>query len=168
MATDQGLMRVGAGAGFSLLEILIVVAVLGIAALTIVPTFLSHNDEQKIMLAANEIQNALRYAREMAVRDHRSKEVKFDTDNESLQVIDAVSSTPETDPSRKGDYRLDFPSNSLLAGVDIVSVGSVTGIITVTFLATGQPDAANTIVLSYGPHSRVVTVDEFTGRTWVQ
>lgn len=154
--------------GFTLLEIILVTAIIGIAVLVVVPTFLSHDDEQKIVLAASEIQDALKYAKSTAQRDNSPKKVEFNTANDSFQLLDTLSSLPEVHPSSKSAYIVKFSTNSLLDGVDLVSISTATGIVAISFLANGQPDASYQIFLSYGSHRRIIYVDDVTGRVWVQ
>jgi prepilin-type N-terminal cleavage/methylation domain-containing protein len=54
--------------GFSLVELLIVIVILGIVAKVAIPMFSSTSDEQKLDVAANEIIQTLRFARSEAMR----------------------------------------------------------------------------------------------------
>ena len=54
--------------GFSLIELLIVIVILGIVAKVTIPMFFSMSDEQKLEQAASDIIQALRFARSEAMR----------------------------------------------------------------------------------------------------
>jgi prepilin-type N-terminal cleavage/methylation domain-containing protein len=65
--------------GFSLVELLIVIIILGVAAKAAIP-FLSSGDDEKLDVAASEIVQALRFARAEAIRIGTCIEVVIEPD----------------------------------------------------------------------------------------
>ncbi len=53
--------------GFSLLEMMIVVVIIGVVSSVMISPFSSHGDEQKLILAAQEMTDALRFGRSWAM-----------------------------------------------------------------------------------------------------
>ena len=80
--------RIQSDTGFTLIEILLVVAIIGILALVMIPTFTSHEDEQKLIMAATELVDGLRYARSEAIRTGRTFRVEIDHDDDRFMVTD--------------------------------------------------------------------------------
>ncbi len=60
-------MKAPAQAGLSLVELLLVITVLGLAAMLAIPSF-SASDHSKLDLAAEEYAQAIRYARNLAMQ----------------------------------------------------------------------------------------------------
>jgi prepilin-type N-terminal cleavage/methylation domain-containing protein len=64
-------------AGFSLVELLIVIVILGIVAKVAIPMFSSISDEQKLEQAALELANAFRFGRSEALRTGTWHQIKL-------------------------------------------------------------------------------------------
>ena len=157
----------GMGNGFTLLEILIVVVIIAIAALTVVPMMSSAGSLQ-IRSAANMIAADLEYAKSMAISRGQDYSVVFNAATESYQIEDL--SKPVGDPERiidhpvkKGfDYIIDFQNDSRLDKVDITSVSFTNS--TVIFNCLGSPDNnGGTINLWAGGTTATVRVEPVTG-----
>jgi len=154
--------RIRSAAGFTLTEIMIVVAILGLAALVVIPTFSSHEDEQKLSMAAAELTDGLRYARNEAIRTGNTFRVTINADNDQFKIID-LAALPGQDvihPVSRIPYNVDFAASRRYSGVDITG----SGVIMVDFHGTGQTDRNEVIILSYGPFTTAVKVESSSGR----
>jgi type II secretion system protein H len=154
--------RIRSAAGFTLTEIMIVVAILGLTALVVIPTFTSHEDEQKLSLAAAELTDGLRYARNEAIRTGNTFRVTINLDNDQFMIADLAALPGQTviHPVSRTPYNVDFPSSGRYSGIDITG----SGVITINFHSNGRTDRDEVIILSYGPFTTAVKVESFSGR----
>jgi type II secretion system protein H len=106
--------------GFSLIEILIVVMIIAIAAAMAIPMMSSAGGIQ-VRSAANMVAADLEYAKSMAISRGRNFSVVFDKSEESYSVEDQDGVISH--PVKKGfDYVVDFRSDGRLDKVDIADV----------------------------------------------
>jgi len=137
--------------GFTVIEILIVVVILVIAAMTVIPLVGSAASTQ-IRSAANMIAADLEYAKSMAISRQKIYAVVFDESAESYQIEDPNGIIGH--PVKKGfPYVVNFSSDSRLSKVDIADVAfNATNAIKFDYL--GSPYDGG-----YGPlNSGVVTL----------
>ena len=148
--------------GFTLIEIMIVVAIIGLTALVVIPSFTSYEDEQKLSMAAAELTDGLRYARSEAIRTGSAFRVEINTDSDEFAITDlaALPGQAVIHPVSRKPYRVAFPASTRYSGIDI----NGTGVINVDFYGTGQANSDEVITLSYGPFTTVITVDSSSGR----
>ncbi len=140
--------------GFTVIEILIVVVILAVAALTAIPLFSSAGSVQ-VRSAANMIAADLERAKSMAISRGQNFSVVFDTAADSYHVEDQTGTTVEH-PVKKGfDYVIDMQDEGL-EKVDITSA-DFNGASRVWFDYLGSPDEGGSVTLQAG--NRVVTVD---------
>jgi prepilin-type N-terminal cleavage/methylation domain-containing protein len=155
-------------AGFTLVEIIIVVLVLAIAAAIVIPNIGSANDSQATAAAAI-LQSDLEVARSMAMTTQAPHSVVFSSDRQSYKVVANygggayTAATAISDPVKKGklyEVRL-----SGLNGMSHVSVTSANfgGQPYVTFLSLGQPTAGGSVVMQVGGITMTVAVETLTG-----
>jgi len=172
--------------GFTVTELLVVVLVLGIAALVTIPDFSSSNPH-KLDLAAAEVAEAVRFARSESVRTGIPHGV-FTQAVGRIRVFWAdTGTTPATptydvrNPIDKKLYDIDFDTHPFAAGVDFSGIASFQGTCTddryIVFDATGAPRCLDpmTVILrssdktlAIGAATRVVTIHGITGRVTVQ
>lgn len=172
--------------GFSLTELLIVVAVLGIVATIAVPTT-AGLDEQRVDEAASEVAQALRYARDISITTGEVYAVALSGVDERVQVLRydgfLVTSLPVYDvrhPLTKRLWDIDFDEYAPARGVDLESTRTYLRACTIPqnhlrFIA-GElvkcevPTSARidqvTITLTRGAASATVLLDGLTGRVW--
>ena len=106
--------------GFTLLELLVVVVILAIAALVAVPSFSGAADMQ-VRAAANRIAADLDYAKGLAVTYQKNYSVVFDTANEAYQIEDE-NGTIIDHPVRPGsEYVVSFKTDSHFSRVNIAT-----------------------------------------------
>lgn len=111
--------------GFTLIEILIVVMIIAIAAMIAVPMMTSAASVQ-IRSAANLIAADLEYAKSMAIGKGMDFAVVFDKENESYQLFKVKDEDGSLEmienPLTKELYEVKFSSDVRLDKVDIVDV----------------------------------------------
>lgn len=73
--------------GFSLIETVVVIAIVAIAAGMTVPNMLSHRPKYAFNRAVNDVYSNLQWARMTAIRENTSCRVEFDETNDSFSVI---------------------------------------------------------------------------------
>lgn len=107
--------------GFTLVELLIVIVIISIAALTAIP-MMSSAAGMQIRSAANMLAADLEYAKSMAISRAQNFSVIFDVSAESYRIEDQYGNVLPH-PVKKGfSYVIDFQNDGRLDKVDIVSV----------------------------------------------
>ncbi len=155
--------------GFTLIEILIVVVIMGIAALLAIPLFSSAGGIQ-LKSAADLIVADLEYAKSMSISKGRRYSVLFDKETESYSVRDPNDSIIEHPVNIGSNYEVNFSTDSRLNQVDIFDV-SFDGGSKVKFDSIGSPlNAADgslgsngTIILRANGEIKTVQVGRETG-----
>ncbi len=163
----------GVSSGFTLIELIIVIVIISIAALTAVPMMSSAASVQ-IRSAANMLTADLEYAKSMSISRGQNYSVVFDTATESYQIFKDQSGTlvPIEHPVKKGfDYEINFSNDGRLNKVDIVDA-DFDGTSVVKFDYLGSPYNGNSpptplnsgvIRLQAGGTTTKVTVEAVTG-----
>lgn len=159
----------GNNRAFTLIEIILVVVILSIAALMALPFAVSGSDVQ-LRSAANIIASDLEYAKSMAISRGKFYWIVFDDAAESYQIEDSNGVIEH--PVKKGfDYIVNFTNDSRLKKVDITST-DFDGTHIVRFDYLGSPYNGNgftnqlnsgVINLSSGDSTMDVTVEPVTG-----
>ncbi len=151
----------GTGHGFTIVELLIVVVILSIVALTAIPMMSSAASIQ-IRSAANMIAADLEYARSMAISRGQNHSVVFDKNTDSYKIVDLNGNVIQH-PVKKGfTYVVDFRNESRLSRVDITNA-AFNGDQTVVFDCLGSPDSGGTVNLQAGGINTTITVEPVTG-----
>lgn len=173
--------------GYTLVEILIVVSLLGIVAVVAVPNFSSVNP-QPLDLAAEEMANAMRFARSEAMRLGTPIGFRQHSLNKRIRVFQPdTSASPWTlnydvyHPHSKHLYDIELDSHPFAAADSVshnrVYRGTCDTPRNVYFDANGTPWCAEPetilleqfdVTLTLGSHSRVVTLHGISGRVTVQ
>ena len=147
--------------GFTLIEIIIVVVILSIAAMAAIPMMSSASNVQ-IRSASNLIAADLEYAKSMAISRGQNYSVVFDVAANSYQIEDQTDTVIQH-PVKKGfDYVMNFSNDSRLGKVDVTGV-SFDGSSTVEFDCLGSPDNGGTITISADGNTATITVEPVTG-----
>ena len=163
----------GRNAGFTLVELLIVVVIISIAALTAIP-MMSSAASMQIRSAANMLTADLEYAKSMAISRAQIFSVVFDAGADSYRIEDK-DGNPLPHPVKKGfNYVIDFQNDGRLKKVDIVSVDfDTTSKVTFDYLGSpfngvGNPLNNGVINLQAGSTTSIITVEPVTGYVSIQ
>lgn len=159
-------------AGYTLVEVLIVVTILGIASAVIVPQMLTAGT-LGVQAAARIIIADILYAQNDAIAQQRNRKVVFDPANESYALTDGAGNILSV--NWKGgvtnNYVVDFANDSRFQGVVIASAnfgGAPGDPPTLEFDALGGPVNGGTVEIQFQNQRYRVTVASFTGRVTVQ
>lgn len=167
--------------GFTLIEILCVVVILGIASAVVVPSLGTRSD-LIAMSATREIMADLMYAQNKAIVSQSMVYAQFDTTNQRYSLtMTPPSVTPATyvaNPVTGQNYQTPFQTGGFKA-VSLQTV-SADGKACLAFDELGQPYAvdaggssallinAATIPVKCGSYTMTVSVEPFTGAMSVQ
>jgi len=179
-------------AGFSLLELSIVVLILGIMALVVIPDSAPSN-QQKLGLAANQIAQALRFAHSEALRtgEHHGVTISQSTQTITVRKYDITTNPVSTElipyhPVNKQSFVFDADTMSLAPGVSIINSSDIFKYITigrrrslifdpqgvpVWVMASGSSVyrlEEGIVELGDGQNQRDIVVSPLTGRVTVQ
>ena len=180
-------MKKIAKSGFTLVEMLIVIVILGIVAKVAIP-MLSSNDPQKLSVAAEETANLLRFALSEANRTGgyvlvdgktTSGQLALYYSNASAQIPPSVGTAAVIDPLTKRAMVLDITNSAFSQGVTLTPIFMFSMSNSATQLLIG-PGTANLevfngssvdkgplypnsqVLLSYGSQSIAVSINEIT------
>ena len=159
--------------GFTLVEIIVVVVIISIAALIAIP-MLSSAAGMQIRSAANIIAADMEYAKSMAISRQKSYSVIFDVNNNKYQ-IESGGNVISHPVNASGNFIVSFASDSRLDRVDISAV-DFNSDLTVTFDYLGSPsDVGGSPLLNSGQVTLEadgitvkVTVEPVTGYVTVE
>ena len=173
--------------GFTLLELTLVTAIIGIVAVSVIPN-LSSTDPSRLDLAALEIADAMRFARSEAIRLGIPRGFRHQLDQKRIRVMRPdMSATPATliydvyQPASKKLYDIDLNTEPFVAVDNVNQSTTFRGTCNQTgdiyFDANGTPWCVDPrtvlleqfdVTLTLGSLSRVVTLHGITGRVTVQ
>ncbi len=159
-------------AGYTLVEVLVVVTILGIASAIVVPQMLAAGT-LGVQAAARIIIADILYAQNDAIAQQRNRRVVFDPDNERYSLVDENGAvlTARWISGSANNYVVDFVNDSRFQGVKIVSAdfgGAPGDPPTLEFDALGGPLNGGTVEIQFQDQRYRVTVASFTGRVTVQ
>ncbi|HEY2587185.1 MAG TPA: GspH/FimT family pseudopilin [Tepidisphaeraceae bacterium] len=160
--------------GFTLIEILTVVVVIGIASAVILPQ-MSSRDDQRVASASRELMADLLYAQNRAIAYQTRHYVQFNTQTNSWQVMTDASSAPGaiiTHPVNGTPYVIKVGTGTM-AKVTLNSV-SFDGNTTISFDPLGMPFswsasggnvplASGAVVFKAGTYQMTVNVAPYSG-----
>ena len=164
--------------GFSLLDLLIVLMILGIMGVILAPQLYSMMTEARLNEAAREMVSGLQYAHSLAVIHQRPFGLKADVDGNWFRVFDYQhrddsnphhEETPPVDaygvvinPFDKNWYIIDLDTIHTYEGVNI-DAAPTDGMI--SFYPDGHSSSDDsTFDLSYAGDTKTITIDGTTGK----
>jgi len=168
--------------GFSLLDLVMVMVILGILGTVAVPQFHSMMGARRLNAASGELVSALQYARNLAVKYQRPFGLRANVAGDWFRVYDdqyRTDASPHHDfvppveafgvvlnPLDKTWYIIDYDTMDTYNGVGIISAPAGN---TVCFYPDGHSSSSDsTFVLGDSGVQRTITVNGTTGRIDVQ
>jgi prepilin-type N-terminal cleavage/methylation domain-containing protein len=158
-------------AAFTFIELIVVMVVLGIAALLAVPMFSSAADSQ-LQAAANTIAADLEYVKNLAITRQMNYTMVFDPATESYRVQETATGTTIAHPTKPGlTFQVNFAGDNRTSQVNIATT-SFDGVSSITFDYLGTPYSGTgtasamtvgQISLSAGTFATTVTIEPVTG-----
>ncbi|MEX0887179.1 MAG: GspH/FimT family pseudopilin [Phycisphaeraceae bacterium] len=157
--------------GYTLVEVLIVVTIVGVAGAIVVPQMLA-SGTMGIQAAARSVIADLLYAQNEAIAQQSAHGVRFDVANDRYQLIDDNGDTIPGSWRMGGGgagYAIDLQRDERFKGVELVTA-AFTGDAsdTIWFDVMGAPDGGGEIVLQFEETRYRVEVASFTGRVTVE
>ena len=151
--------------GFTLVELMIVVALLGIVLAIAVPSINSTLDEMKLDSAAQEIVTATHYVQSLAIKEGVEHGVQFLLLTDTFKCYRNVAGNIILNPINKKLFVVDFAAEGHLQGIDLVST-SLTGN-RLEFSNLGEPSESGSILLGYAGFQKTITVSALLGKVSV-
>lgn len=151
--------------GFTLIEVLVVVAIIGIAGAVVVPQMLK-SSTLTVQAAGRMVIADLLYAQNEAIAQQRPRRLVFDVDGNSYRMTDDQDNTLQAswrDSQGSGNYVINFSKDSRFAGVRLKNV-DFGGEKYVEYDALGAPAQGGSLDLVTDNVTYRVTVSPFTGR----
>ena len=105
--------------GFTFIETLIVVLLMGIVATLAVPAVDSVLTGEKIDAAAAAVVGDIRYAQSLAIRTQKLHSVIFNPANDTYRLTDQAGTTVQH-PLTKQAYQVSFVTQARWQGIDLV------------------------------------------------
>lgn len=159
---------VGAGRGYTLIEVLIVVVVLGIAGAIVVPQMLSAG-QLGVQAAVRMVIADIHYAQNDAVAQQAPRCVEFDPDNDSYALTDCAGQKIDVQWRTGGGegYEVSFRNDQRFRGVRLIEAQFEEDSV-LEFDSLGGPEAGGRVVLDHNGSRYEVVVTAFTGRIQVR
>lgn len=156
-----------AARGFTLIEVLIVVAIIGLAGAIVVPA-IGRMGSLQIQAASRIVIADLIYAQNEAIAHQSVRKLVFDAATGSYKLTDAQGNTLAATWKNGDDanYVVSFKADGRFAGVDLSTV-DFGGAKEISFDALGTPSSGGTVDLVSGSYRYRVSVAAFTGRVTV-
>lgn len=148
--------------GFTLIEIVIVILLIGILAAALAPRLFRQADSFKVEAAAEQIANHIRLAQSLAIARHQTHGIGFDTTNNLYSVYDGNGDAINNPLSPGKTLSIDFNTDDQLKGVDI-STASFGDNPYVTFDALGKPSNGGSAVITKSSSTLNIGVAAETG-----
>ena len=126
--------------GFTLIEVIVVLVILGILASIVVPNVISRTDQAQIVKAKQDIR-----ALESALQMYRVDNFSYPTTDQGLQaLVDKPTSGPEAKNWQKGGYIKKIPADPWQNDYQYISPGEESDFDLYSLGADGRPGGADT------------------------
>ncbi len=142
--------RLSRPAGFTLLEVLLVLAIMAALAAVLLPQVMSGKDHYQLTRNVRDVASAMRMTRALAIKAQADKAIQFNVDNKTFQI--------DGEKTREIDEEINL--EVLTADSEISEDGSRAG---VRFYADGASTGGR-VTLTLGDDKRAIDVVWMTGQ----
>ncbi len=150
--------------GFTLIEALMVVLIIGIFAMAAMPGFVNTYNAIKIEGAYKQLIQDIRYAKQLAINLELTHGILFDCAQNSYSIYRQTSANIVNDPTTQRPLTVTYASGKF-SGVTIANTTfNLPAQDTLEFDSFGVPSCGGTITLSYSGITKTITVEANTGR----
>jgi prepilin-type N-terminal cleavage/methylation domain-containing protein len=150
--------------GFTMVEVIIVLLILGIVSAVAIPSIKSSVDEMKLDGAVREVVSAIQYAQSLSIKEGKSFGVSVHVGQERIKCKEFAITEAVLHPIDKKPYEIKFNDYKNLQGVDIISVVFGASSSSVYFNSLGEPDKVGSIILGYGSFQKTINVTKPLGK----
>lgn len=162
--------------GFTLVEVLMVLLILGIAATIVIP-MINDTSDMQVTSAARQIASTLMYAQTASISTQDQYQVVFDTGSNSFEVQDSLGAVI-VDPVVGNPYQIEYPNDKRTRNVSIETV-NFDGSSIVWFDRLGAPYggaisasppplSTGQVVVQVKDKTMTISVEPVTGRITIQ
>lgn len=152
-------LEIAAGGGFSLLEVVLVTAIIAVCAAIAIPRYGRAAGRYQADLAARRVAADLRQAQSYAKMTSASCTVAFTVAASQYQLVNVAPLD-----GKVGTYTVDLTLPPYKAKIVSTSLAGAQ----VVFTGWGLPDQTGTVVVAAGSEQRTVSVNSQTGQVSVQ
>ena len=148
--------------GFTLIEIIVVIVILGIITIVAVPQFTNTLRNKRLYDAVEKLNDDLNYCRDYAISQHTNTWVEFNVGSNQYRMLYGnswASSTGLIDPARNTTAW--FTINVDFIDVSMQSVSFANG--RISFNWWGTPSEGGNVVLTNGTNTHTIVVNAETG-----
>lgn len=161
--------------GFTLIELVMVIVILGILAVTVIPKTTTTKGSVRLQAACQKLASDLRFMQQMAIAQQVRFGISFDIGDESYFGYRVDTAAKAIDPHTQGDLEVDFDQMTEFNDIVIASTDFSNAI---EFDSMGNPYDGNGDALSSegvltletidGASSKTVRIEPVTGRVSIQ
>lgn len=148
--------------GFTLIEIVVVIVLLGIITIVAVPQFTNTLASKRLYDAIEKLNDDLNYCRDYAISQHTNTYIRFGIANNRYRLFYGDTYATRValyDPARSSAAW--FTINSVYTNVSLQSVSFASNII--SFDWWGTPSEGGSVVLTNGTNTHTISVSAETG-----
>ncbi len=160
--------------GFTLIDIIMVISIIGIVALLSIPQF-DVFYEMKLQSAAKKLISDIRYTQTVAITTKQDYAIDFDVVQNVYRAYRVSDNSTLLDPFTHAPLEIDFKTHSQYRGVDIQNV-DIGGGTTLRFNWQGTPQTGTgsdlttqgNITLEYKNSEILIKITPYTGKIEVE
>jgi general secretion pathway protein H len=151
--------------GFTLLEIIIIMLIVGMMATIIAPAVRSGIDSLHFRTSIKQLMAILRYCRSKAISTKKEKTVEIDLDEGIYKIVGDV--LPEDGEDKKSSLMGSLPEGAIFTEWETPYESETTDIQTITFYPKGNASGGILRIEDKKGKPLEITIDRITGRAKV-